>query len=80
MDFPLLVFQTSTDMFGMPLNKESNEILQSLQGNDFRAMEKNSMKEILSRLIASMIEAIEKQMSEYLDGSLSYSNILSSCT
>ena len=69
MDFPLLVFQTSTDMFGM--NKESDGILQSLQGNVFSAMEKDSMKEILSRLIASNIEVIEKQMNEYLDVSLS---------
>ena len=69
MDFPLLVFQTSTDMFGM--NKESDEILQSLQGNVFSAMEKDSMKEILSRLIASIIKVIEKQMNEYLDVSLS---------
>ena len=27
MYFPLLVFQTSTDMYGVPLNKESDEIL-----------------------------------------------------
>ena len=69
MDFPLHVFQTSTDMFGMPLNKESDEILRSL--HIFSAKDKASMTEILSRLIASIIEVIEKQMSEYLDGSLS---------
>ena len=58
-------------MFGMPLNKEGDEILQNLQGKVFSAMEKDSMIEILTRLIASIIEVIEKQMNEYLDGSLS---------
>ena len=54
-------------MFGMPLNK-GDEILQSLQDKVFSAMEKDSMIEILTRLIASIIEVIEKQMNEYLDG------------
>ena len=37
----------------------------------FSVKDKDSMTEILSRLIASIIEVIEKQMSEHLDGSLS---------
>ena len=37
----------------------------------FSAKDKDSMTEILSRLIASIIEVIKKQMSQYLDGSLS---------
>ena len=47
------------------------KLMEILSLQVFSAKDKDSMTEILSRLIASIIEVIEKQISEYLDGSLS---------
>ena len=72
-DFPLLVLTTCTDTFGMDLDKEKDFILQCLQSNFnlMNALEKASLNEVLFRLITGIIEVIEQQMYDYIEGNLS---------
>ena len=68
-DCPLLIL-TCTDVFGIDLDKETGAILQCLQSN-FKFNEctgKASLNEILFRLITGIIEVIERQMYDYIEG------------
>ena len=76
-DCPLLALTTCTDIFGMDLEKETDFILQCLQSN-FNLM--NAMEE--AGKLAGMKfcsdttyhrEVIERQMYDYIEGSLSNS-------
>ena len=69
----LLVLTTCTDIFGIDLDKETDVIQQCLQSyfNLMNALEKASLNEILFRLITGIIEVIERQMYDYIEGNLS---------
>ena len=62
-DCPLLVLTTCTNRFGQ-------RCLQS-NFNLMNALEKASLNEILFRLITGIIEVIERQIYDYIEGNLS---------
>ena len=59
--------------FWIDLDKETDVILQCLQSNFnlMNALGKASLNEILFRLITGIIEVIERQMYDYIEGNLS---------
>ena len=67
---PILVLTTCTNI---DLDKKTDVILQCLQCNFnlMDALEKASLNEILFQLITGIIEVIERQMYDYIEGNLS---------
>ena len=58
------------DVFGIPLDEDSDEVLHSLQSAALSVSEKECLAEILLRLITGVVDVIEHQMKEYIEGSL----------
>ena len=69
-DTPLLALETRSDMFDMPLDP-FDTVLQSVQNSGCSEPEKECLKDILLRLITCIVEVIERQLNEYLEGRLS---------
>ena len=67
---PQLVFDMKNDVFGIPLDEDSDEVLHSLRSAALSVSEKECLAEILLRLIAGVVDVIEHQMIEYIEGSL----------
>ena len=63
---PLLMLEISEDAFGATLDRETDDVMCSLIN-----CEKDYLNVILSKLLAGMILVIEKQLNEYIQGSLS---------
>ena len=64
---PQLVFDMKNDVFGIPLDEDSDEVLHSLRSAALSISEIECLAEILLRLIAGVVDVIEK---EYIEGSL----------
>ena len=67
---PQLVFDMKNDVFGIPLDEDSDEALHSLRIAALSVSEKECLAEILLRLITGVVDVIEHQMKEYIEGSL----------
>ena len=70
---PLLMLEISEDAFGATLDRETDDVMCSLincECNESHA-EKEDLNVILSQLLAGIILVIEKQLNEYIQGSLS---------
>lgn len=57
-------------MFDMPLDTY-HTVLQSVKNNGCSEPEKEYLKDILLRLITCIVEVIERQLNEYLEGRIS---------
>ena len=58
------------DVFGISLDEDSDEVLHSLRNAVLSVSEKECLAEILLRLITGVVDVIEHQMKEYIEGSL----------
>ena len=80
---PLLMLEVSEDVFGATLDRETDDVMCSLIKHECNESEKDILNDILSRLLAGMILVIEKQLNEYIQGSLSNlspSKIVQTCS
>ena len=64
---PLLILKS---VFGCDI--DSDAVLQALQTDEMTEEEIFTSKEVIERLFTSVIEVIEKQINEYIDGDLSH--------
>ena len=64
------ILESRSDVFGMPLDETSDEVLSSLRSTALSAPDKEWLGGILLQLITSIMEVIRKQMGEYIDGKL----------
>ena len=69
-DSPMQILESNSDVFGMPIDESSDEVLSSLRSTALSAPDKECIGGILLQLITSTIEVIKKQMEEYIDGGL----------
>ena len=65
---PLLILKSSKDVFGCDI--DSDAVLQALQTDEMPEEDMFTLKEVIERLLTSVVEVIEKQMNEYIDGDL----------
>ena len=66
-DSPMQILESRSDVFGMPLDETSDEVLSSLRSTALSAPDKECLGGILLQLITSTMEVIRKQMGEYID-------------
>ena len=62
--------ESRIDVFGMPIDETSYEVLSSLRSTALSAPDKECLGGVMFQLITSTIEVIRKQMGEYADGKL----------
>ena len=58
------------DVFGISLDEDSDEVLHILRNAILSISAKECLAEILLRLITGVVDVIEHQMKEYIEGSL----------
>ena len=68
---PLLMLEIPEDAFGATLDRGTDDVMCSLINCECNESEKEDLNVILSQLLAGIILVIEKQLNEYIQGSLS---------